>query len=175
MTGLCITSLTEEALDRNLDSLAHLLVDTVADGAAVSFLHPLAPDTARAFWRNDVFPHVRSGTRTLLTAHLSGTLAGTVQLLTGMPQNQPHRAEIAKMMVHPSARRRGIARALLNAALEHARLQGKTNVTLDTRSGDVSQSLYASVGFQVAGIIPDFALDPDGQTLHSTTYMYKPL
>lgn len=175
MTAPRITALTGPALQQNLGGLTRLLVDTVADGAAVSFLHPLAPKTASAFWRDDVFPHVKSNARTLFAAHIGDTLAGTVQLITAMPQNQPHRAEIAKMMVHPTDRRRGLGRMLLSAALDHARTLGKTNVTLDTRSGDVSQSLYASVGFEVAGIIPDFALDPDGRTLHSTTYMFKRL
>ncbi|QFT91322.1 Acetyltransferase [Roseovarius sp. THAF9] len=175
MTAPRITALTGPELDQNLDGLARLLIDTVADGAAVSFLHPLAPDSARAFWQEDVFPHVTANARSLFAAFLNDTLAGTVQLITAMPRNQPHRAEIAKMMVHPTARRRGLGRALLSAALDHANALGKTNVTLDTRSGDVSQSLYASVGFEMAGIIPDFALDPDGCTLHSTTYMYKRL
>lgn len=175
MTAPHIINLTVPALDRNLDGLTRLLIDTVTEGAAVSFLDPLAPETARAFWQAEVFPEVTANRRCLLTAHLGDTLVGTVQLITAMPQNQPHRAEIAKMMVHPTARRRGLGHALLRAALDHARTLGKTNVTLDTRSGDVSQSLYASVGFEVAGIIPDFALDPDGRTLHSTTYMYKRL
>ena len=175
MTAPRITALAGPALQQNLDGLTRLLIDTVADGAAVSFLHPLRPETASAFWRDDVFPHVTANSRSLFTAQLGDTLAGTVQLITAMPQNQPHRAEIAKMMVHPTARRRGLGRALLSAALDHARTLGKRNVTLDTRSGDVSQSLYASVGFEVAGVIPDFALDPDGRTLHSTTYMFKRL
>ena len=175
MTAPRIAALTGPALDQNLDGLTRLLIDTVADGAAVSFLHPLSRDTACAFWQTEVFPEVTANRRSLFTAHLGDTLAGTVQLITAMLQNQPHRAEIAKMMVHPAARRRGLGHALLRAALDHAGSLGKTNVTLDTRSGDVSQSLYASVGFEVAGIIPDFALNPDGRTLHSTTYMFKRL
>jgi ribosomal protein S18 acetylase RimI-like enzyme len=175
MTAPRIIALTGDALDRNLDGLTRLLIDTVADGAAVSFLHPLAPETARNFWVDEVFPEVVADNRALLVAWQGDTLAGTVQLITAMPRNQPHRAEIAKMMVHPTARRRGLGRALLCAALDHARTMAKTNVTLDTRSGDASQSLYASVGFEVAGIIPDFAFDPDGRTLHSTTYMFKRL
>ncbi len=175
MTAPCIINLTGPALDQHLDGLTRLLIDTVTDGAAVSFLDPLAPETARAFWQADVFPEVAASRRNLFTAQVGEMLAGTVQLITDMPQNQPHRAEIAKMMVHPTARHRGLGRMLLSAALDHARTLGKTNVTLDTRSGDVSQSLYASAGFEVAGIIPDFALDPDGRTLHSTTYMYKRL
>ncbi len=175
MTGVRVDMLAPDALDRHLDGLTRLLIDTVADGAAVSFLHPLADADARAFWRNDVFPQVAAGQRALLVAFDGDRLLGTVQLITAMPPNQPHRAEIAKMMVHPDARRRGIGRMVLQAALDHARAQGKTNVTLDTRSGDPSQSLYAAAGFEVAGIIPDFALDPDGRRLHSTTYMFRRL
>lgn len=175
MTDLTVQAFTDETFMANLDKLGTLLIDTVADGAAISFLHPVTPEQARAFWQADVFPQVTANRRVLLGAFVEGGLVGTVQLITAMPPNQPHRAEIAKMMVHPSMRRRGIGRRLLLAALDHARTLEKTNVTLDTRTGDVSQSLYASVGFEVAGVIPDFALDPDGQKRHSTTYMYKRL
>ena len=103
----------------------------------------------------------------------AGDLVGTVQLITAMPPNQPHRCEIAKMIVHPRARRLGIGRSLMNRALHRARELGKTLVTLDTRTGDVAEPLYASVGFEVAGVIPDFAWDPDGKARHATTYMFR--
>ena len=129
MTEPRITILTEPALDNRLNGLASLLIDTVADGAAVSFLHPLSLDMAYAFWQQDVFPEVAANRRYLFVICEGDTLAGTVQLLTATPQNQPHRAEIAKMMVHPTTRRRGLGRMLLDAALDHARTLGKTNVS----------------------------------------------
>ena len=108
-----------------------------------------------------------------ISASVVCEIVGTVQLLTVMPPNQPHRCEIAKMIVHPQARRLGIGRALMNEALDRARELGKTLVTLDTRTGDAAEPLYASVGFEVAGVIPDFAWDPDGKALHATTYMFR--
>jgi len=170
-----LTTLSHDDLHAQLDALCTILIDTVANGAAVSFLHPLPEQQARAFWTDEIAPHVASGSRTLFGATHNNCLVGTVQLITAMPPNQPHRAEIAKMMVHPSARRVGLGRALVIHALDTARAKGKTLVTLDTRTGDLAQPLYASVGFEEAGVIPDFAFDPDGQNMHATTYMYMRL
>ncbi|WP_417270111.1 GNAT family N-acetyltransferase [Celeribacter sp.] len=160
---------------QTVDDLALLMSACVEDGAAIGMVHPFGVPDARAFWQGNVLPEVERGDRALFVAHDNTGICGTVQLITSMPPNQPHRCEIAKMMVAPSARRRGIGRALMAAALDHARALGKRTVTLDTRSGDVAEPLYASVGFEVAGKIPDFALDPDGATLHATTYMYLKL
>lgn len=167
-----IETLTAGDVAARLDALVRILVDTVAGGAAVSFLAPLAREDAERFWMGDVAPQIEAGRRSLFAAAQAGETVGVVQLLTAMPANQPHRCEIAKMLVHPQARRRGIGRALMLRAIEEARALGKTLVTLDTRTGDPSQGLYRSLGFEEAGTIPDFALDPDGATLHSTTYMY---
>ncbi len=167
--------LGEAGLNVHLAGLARVLADSVNDGAAISFMSPLTPDVAALFWLNDVRPEVASGRRVLFGALRGGELVGTVQLITAMPPNQPHRCEIAKMMVAPSARRLGLGRALMMAALERARTLGKTLVTLDTRTGDRAEPLYASVGFKTAGIIPDFAFDPDGKAKHATTYMYHRL
>ncbi len=167
-----IALLDPPALDRATDALARLLVACVADGAAIGFLAPLGADVARSFWRDTVRPELAAGRRLVLVAHHHDEIVGTVQLLLGMPANQPHRAEIAKMMVHPDARRRGIGRALMQAALAEARSRGRALLTLDTRTGDIAEPLYASVGFAVAGVIPDYALDPDGRARHATTYMY---
>lgn len=158
-----------------LPDLCRILIDSVAAGAAISFLHPLGQADAQAFWMGQVAQDVACGGRILLVAERDGRCLGTVQVVLAMPPNQPHRAEIAKMIVHPAARRQGIARALMGAALDAARSAGKTMMTLDTRTGDAAEPLYAAVGFKVAGVIPDFALDPDGQTLHATTYMYRRL
>jgi len=173
--GATIHTITAPVDPQVLDGLAVLMRDCVAQGAAIGMVQPFDATAARAFWQNNVAPEVDRGARTLFIARDDEGICGTVQLITAMPPNQPHRCEIAKMMVAPSARRRGIGRALMAAALEHARRCGKRTVTLDTRSGDIAQPLYASVGFEVAGEIPDFALNPDGATLHATTYMYLKL
>lgn len=173
--SLTIRTLTEPDVAPLLPDLTRILIDSVAEGAAISFMHPLPEAEAERFWLQDVAPDVAQGGRALLVALRDGRCVGTVQVLLAMPPNQPHRAEIAKMIVHPSARRQGIARALMMAGLETAKAAGKTVVTLDTRTGDAAEPLYASVGFAVAGVIPDFAMDPDGQALHATTYMYRHL
>ena len=111
----------------------------------------------------------------LLAARLGGEMVGSVQLVTSLPPNQPHRCEVAKMMVRPDARRKGIGRGLMCAVDEEARKAGKSLITLDTRTGDKAEPLYRSAGFKIAGVIPGFAQDPDGRALHATTYMYKEL
>lgn len=161
------------AIEANVAALSRILVDSVADGAAIGFMAPVSAQQAKRFWLEDVRQAVEAGHRLAFGARHDDELLGTVQLLTAMPPNQPHRCEIAKMIVHPHARRLGIGRALMSHALERARELGKTLVTLDTRTGDVAEPLYASVGFEVAGIIPDYAFDPDGQARHATTYMYR--
>lgn len=168
-----IIELDGPAIERRLEALSQILIESVADGAAISFMAPVSDDDAAMFWLRDVQPEVRAARRVVFGAERGGETVGTVQLLTAMPPNQPHRCEIAKMIVHPGARRLGIGRALMNRALEHARSIGKTLVTLDTRTGDVAEPLYASVGFEVAGVIPGFAFDPDGHGLHATTYMFR--
>ncbi|HWK63532.1 MAG TPA: GNAT family N-acetyltransferase [Rhizobiaceae bacterium] len=171
----CIIDLDEPAIEARLDGLSEILAAAVDGGAAVSFMAPLSRKDAADYWRVDVGPDVAAGRRLLFAAERENKLVGTVQLLISMPQNQPHRCEIAKMMVHPAARRLGVGRALMNHALDRARVLGKTLVTLDTRTGDVAEPLYSSVGFEVAGVIPDFAWDPDGKARHATTYMYRRL
>lgn len=161
------------ALEQRLATLARILADSVALGAAIGFMDPLTQDDAARFWRESVRPEVAAGRRILFAAQRDGEVLGTVQLITGMPLNQPHRCEIAKMIVDPRARRLGLGRALMTRAIDRARELGKTLITLDTRTGDVAEPLYASVGFEVAGVIPDYAWDPDGKARHATTYMYR--
>ena len=154
--------------------LAQLLMDCVTAGASISFMHPLARERAEAFWRG-VTDGVARGERILLVAEDgAGTIVGTVQVLLAMPENQPHRGEIAKLMVHPSARRHGIAAALMAAADEAARAAGKTLLVLDTVTGGDAERLYPRLGWQRCGVIPDFALWPRGG-LCSTTVFYKAL
>ncbi|MEM9589983.1 MAG: GNAT family N-acetyltransferase [Pseudomonadota bacterium] len=175
MDDIRITEITAEALDAHLPALAEITKATVDDGAAISFVHPFTLDDAEAFWRESVAPKMVRGEKVLLGAFIDDRVVGTVQLDLAMPPNQPHRCEVAKMAVHPAYRRRGIGRALMLAIEAEARKAGKTLMTLDTRTDDLAQGLYGSVGFEIAGVIPYFALDPDGQSTHGTTYMYKPL
>nr|WP_281356655.1 GNAT family N-acetyltransferase [Sulfitobacter algicola] len=146
---------------------------TVNAGAAVSFLWPHTIDDARAFWRDQIFPNVRNGDVILWGAVSGGKVTGTVQLQIALPQNQPHRCEVAKLLVHPDYRKRGIAGQLMAALEHHARALKKRLITFDTRSGDVAEPFYLSLGYQITGRVPDFGLDPDGKSYHATTYMHK--
>ena len=168
-----IVELDAVGVGERIGALARILSDSVETGAAISFMAPLAYEDAARFWSTNVLPEVAAGRRILFGAERAGELVGTVQLLTAMSPNQPHRCEIAKMIVHPGARRLGIGRALMNRALNRARELGKELVTLDTRTGDVAEPLYASVGFEVAGVIPNYAWDPNGRARHATTYMFQ--
>lgn len=168
-----IVELDAQGVTARIGALARILSDSVGEGASISFLAPLSDEDAARFWSSDVLPEVAAGRRVLFGAERAGNLVGTVQLITAMPPNQPHRCEIAKMIVHPGARRLGIGRALMNRALDHARELGKELVTLDTRTGDVAEPLYASVGFEVAGVIPNYAWDADRRARHATTYMFR--
>ncbi|MEM5471242.1 GNAT family N-acetyltransferase [Hoeflea sp. AS60] len=175
MTTISIHTLAADELDAHADVLAGIMALTVNDGAAIGYMQPFSQADAHAFFTGQVFPEVRAGNRRLLVAKLNSEAVGTVQLIVALPPNQPHRCEVAKMMVHPAARRKGIGRALMQALDGEARAAGKTLVTLDTRTGDKAEPLYKASGFRTAGVIPGFALDPDGKAHHATTYMYKML
>ncbi|WP_299865203.1 GNAT family N-acetyltransferase [uncultured Hoeflea sp.] len=175
MTNIRIQSLTGEALGPHTAALAEIMAETVNDGAAIGFMLPFTAANGRAFFEGQVYAELRAGHRKLIMAWLGDQPAGSVQLIVGLPLNQPHRAEVAKMMVRPSARRKGVGRALMAAVDEEAQRAGKSLITLDTRTGDVAEPLYRAAGFIEAGVIPGYALDPDGQRMHATTYMYKTL
>ncbi|RED49234.1 GNAT family N-acetyltransferase [Aestuariispira insulae] len=170
-----IQTIAPDLLNQHLAGLSEILTATVLDGASVGFILPHDDGKSRAFWTGSVFPEVEKGNRRLLIASLDGRAVGTVQLITGLPENQPHRAEIAKLLVHPDFRRRGLARQLMQAAEKDARTLAKTLLTLDTRTGDSAEPLYASLGFSVAGVIPDYCRAPEENRLEATTYMYKKL
>jgi ribosomal protein S18 acetylase RimI-like enzyme len=173
MDNINIRLVTREDFDTVETSLAAIVEDGVNGGAAISFMQPYTMDDGLRFWRERVFPDVAIGKRVLFVAYLDEAIVGTVQMDVAPPPNQPHRCEVAKMIVHSRARRRGVARRLMRALEGHAKSIGKTLITLDTRTGDNAEILYASLGFQRAGIIPHYAYDPDGRSMHSTTYMYK--
>jgi ribosomal protein S18 acetylase RimI-like enzyme len=159
VTELQIAPLTESPGIR--DALSAILVEVVADGGSVSFMHPLPPAAARAFWAGSLAAATR-GERIVLGAWDGDVLAGTVTLFLDFPPNQPHRAEIAKMMTRPSYRGRGIASSLLLAAERLAVERGRTLLVLDTATDGGASRLYERHGFSLAGEIPDFALKPHG-------------
>lgn len=164
------------AVGRDVDALAGLLRAVVYGGAGVSFFVPFSLDQGRAFWREGVLPAVAAGTRRVLAARdAGGRIVGTVQLALAMPPNQQHRAEVLKMLVHPDARRRGIARALMTALEGVARQEGRTLLTLDTVTGCAAEPLYLSMGYVAAGVIPRFARKALSEELEDATLMYKHL
>ncbi|KVE35330.1 GNAT family N-acetyltransferase [Burkholderia sp. TSV86] len=157
-----------------VDALADVLLDCVDGGASVGFMAPLAPERAYAFWR-DVAARVARGERVLFVAEQAdGRVVGTVQMIVGLPENQPHRADVAKMLVRRDVRRQGVARRLLAALDDAARELGKTLLVLDTATGSDAERLYQSAGWQHVGVVPNYALMPDGAPC-STTFHYKRL
>ncbi len=172
-------SLTESSetasLDRDLGMLAEILHAVVHAGAGVSFFTPFSIDEGRAFWIEKVLPHVRAGTRRVLVARDEGRLVGTVQLDLKMPPNQQHRAAVAKLLVHPVARRRGIAKALMSALEDIARSERRSLLTLDTVTGSNAELLYTSLSYITVGVIPGFARGSITPELEGTTIMYKEL
>ena len=155
-------------------ALADVLIDCVEGGASVSFMLPLPREKALAFWRG-VAEGVARNERALLIAETrEGELLGTVQLITAQPDNQPHRADVAKMLVSRKARRRGIAQQLMVAVDAVAREEGKTVLVLDTVTGGDAERLYERAGWQRAGVVPKYALMPDGEFC-ATTFYYKHL
>lgn len=173
MGALTVQIVDAATLDAHLPAFADILHACVHGGAAVSFILPFSMDAAAAFWRDQVRPSLSAGDRVLLAAFDDGNPVATVQVLLAGPPNQAHRAEIAKLLTHPTGRRNGAARPLMTAAEAAAVKAGKTVMTLDTRTGDVAEGFYADIGYNRAGVIPDFARDPDSDRLHGTTYMYK--
>ncbi|HVC86289.1 MAG TPA: GNAT family N-acetyltransferase [Gaiellaceae bacterium] len=158
-------------LQLQLDGLATVLADCVAGGASVSYLAPFSQEDARAVF--EVWAaEVEQRRRLILAAFADGRLVGTVQVVLALPPNQPHRAEIAKLLVHRSARKRGIAQLLMEHAEAEARAEGKTLLVLDTVTGDDAERLYARLGWTRVGVIPGYALYPDGRPC-ATTVFYK--
>lgn len=152
-----------------ISDLCEVLIACVNDGASLGFHAPLSRAIAQAWWERLPRPGV-----TLLVAEADGHLGGAVQLHAAESANGAHRVEIAKLLVHPAWRRRGVASALMLAAEEVARSQGKRLIVLDTREGDPSNLLYASVGYAQGGRIPDWARDAAGE-LTATIFWYKQL
>jgi ribosomal protein S18 acetylase RimI-like enzyme len=152
-------------------ALAAVLIDCVEHGASVSFMSPLEQPKAEAFWAS-VAESVARGERILLVARSDGEVVGTVQVVLALPENQPHRGEISKMLVHSNARRRGIGAALMRAAEAASRAASKTLLVLDTMTDGDAERLYARLGWTRVGVVPDYALFPDGRP-GPTTIFYK--
>lgn len=159
--------------ENDLAGLADVLVDCVEGGASVSFMAPFPREAAVTFWRR-VADDVALGQRVLLIAEDECGVCGTVQLILDLPPNQPHRADVAKMLVHRRARRRGLGAALMRAAEAAARDCGRTLLVLDTVTGGDGERLYARLGWTRVGEIPNYALLPEGGFC-STTYFYRDL
>ena len=156
-----------------LDALAAVLVDCVEGGASVSYMAPFSHAEAHAAFET-VADDVAQERRVLLAAYDAGELVGTVQVNLATPPNQPHRGDVAKLLVRRSARRRGVGALLMEAAEREALAEGRTLLVLDTVTGDDAERLYMRLGWTRVGVIPDYALYPDGR-LCDTTVFYKRL
>lgn len=169
--GLVVEALDAAAAASAERRLSDILVECVEAGASVSFLKPLRREKARAFWQR-VSTDVAKGKRLLLAAWTEGQLAGTVQLDLGTPENQPHRAEVTKLLVDPAFRRRGIGRALMRRAEQAAQRLGRRLLTLDTRAGDPGEGLFRGLGWREAGRVPGYSLDVTGRA-EAAVVMWK--
>ncbi len=154
---------------QHLGALAEVLLDCVAGGASVSFMASLSKPEAEVFFEK-VVEGVERAERILLAAFIEGELLGTVQIITATPPNQPHRADVAKLLVHRSARGQGIAKRLMEEVEEASRSAGKTLLVLDTVTGGDAERLYMRMGWTKSGIIPNYALFPDGRFCDTTVF-----
>ena len=171
---IAVRPITAEDVQGRIRDLVAILVDCVEGGASVSYLAPLSLDKAEAFWRNTA-ASVADGSRAFLVAEeVGGRVLGTVQVVLDQPENQPHRADISKLLVHRAARGQGLGALLMTAAEEVARAADKTLLVLDTATGSDAERLYERSGWTRSGVILDYALLPDGRPW-STTYFYKRL
>jgi len=159
--------------DEQVEQLADVLIDCVEGGASVSFMLPITRARAVGFWRS-VADGVARGERALLVASDARGICGTVQLVLQLPENQPHRADLAKMLVHRRARRAGLGAALMKAAEAEARRENRTLLVLDAVTGGDASRLYERLGWVKVGDVPNFALFPAGGFC-GTTYYYREL
>ena len=166
---IAIRRLDAASVRDELDGLAAVLHDCVTGGASVSYMAPFSHDDARgvfAAWSDEI----EHGRRLLLAAFDGDEIVGTVQVVLSTPPNQPHRGEIAKLLVHRRARRRGIAQLLMEQAEVEARAEGRTLLVLDTVTGDAAERLYERLGWTRVGVIPNYALYPDGRPCDTTVF-----
>ena len=176
MTGpVIVRSLSAREARGSVPALSEILIDCVEGGASVGFMAPLTRERSDAFWRG-VAEGVAAGERALLVAEerAGGGIVGTVQVVLAQPENQPHRADIAKMLVLRSARGQGLGTALMRAAEDAARAAGKSLLVLDTCAGSDAERLYGRLGWTRVGLVPGYALYPDGRP-GGATFFYKPI
>ncbi|MNB59987.1 Acetyltransferase [compost metagenome] len=171
-SSLHIHSLSREAILSHIDSLADILENCVSGGASVSYMLPFTPEKARQFWLGVAESVGRQERTVLACSDEREAFLGTVQLITDQPENQPHRADVAKLLVHEKARRRGVAMALMDALESVAQNQGKSVLVLDTATGSGAETFYQRAGWQKVGEIPRYALMPDGE-MTATSVFYK--
>jgi GNAT superfamily N-acetyltransferase len=172
MTTSSLYSLSADDILSRIDELCDVLENCVQGGASVSFMLPFGREKSQAFWLN-VAQSVNRGERLLLVDELEGEgIVGTVQLILDQPENQPHRADVAKLLVHDRARRKGVAGRLMNALETAARDNGKSVLVLDTSTGSGAETFYVNAGWEKVGEIPRYALMPDGE-MTSTSVFYK--
>lgn len=172
MTTSSLYSLSADDILSRIDELCDVLENCVQGGASVSFMLPFGREKSQAFWLN-VAQSVKRGERLLLVDELEGEgIVGTVQLILDQPENQPHRADVAKLLVHDRARRKGVAGRLMNALETAARDNGKSVLVLDTSTGSGAETFYVNAGWEKVGEIPRYALMPDGE-MTSTSVFYK--
>lgn len=164
--------LLKSLADREIRGLCDVLIDCVEGGASVSFMLPMSRSKAEDFWRRTAEGAARGERMVLAAEDVAGAIVGTVQVMLNQPENQPHRADVAKMLVHRRARRRGVGAALLAAAERSALSAGKTLLVLDTVTGGDAERLYSRHGWIRCGEIPNYALWPDGRPCATTIY-YK--
>ncbi|MBX4909290.1 MULTISPECIES: GNAT family N-acetyltransferase [Rhizobium] len=168
-----IRILSAEEARASIPALSEVLADCVTGGASVGFMQPYGPEDAERYWL-DVADSVAGGGSLLVVAELDGRIVGTVQVGAALMPNQPHRGDLKKLLVHRSARGRGLARLLMEAAEREAAARGKTLLVLDTATGSDAEAIYPRLGWQRVGVIPDYALWPEGGFC-DTTLFYKRL
>lgn len=171
-TSLQIKSLTREDILTHIDALAGILENCVNGGASVSFMLPFSLEKSRSFWRGVAESVGRNERLVLACVDPQDGIIGTVQLITDQPENQPHRADVAKLLVHEKARRKGAAMALMEALEVQARARGISVLVLDTSTGSGAETFYQRAGWQKVGEIPHYALMPDG-AMTATSVFYK--
>jgi len=164
-----------EAATRHLPALAAIMRECVEGGASVNFVLPFPQHESEAWWRATVLPALATGERRLLVARDGDALLGTVQLALAWQPNQRHRADVTKLLVAPATRRRGTGRALMIRIEEIAREAGRWLLTLDTTEGSTAQRLYETLGWQLLGVVPDYAMAPGHARLEGAAFFWKRL
>jgi len=175
MGQIQIQSATEDEFKSALAALSDILYQCVLQGASVGFIQPFDQRQSSNYWLEKVLPDLATGAVVVYLAKVDGIVVGCVQLGLATPANQTHRADVAKLLVHPQYQRRGIARKLMLQLESHALQVGRSLLTLDTKTGDSAEPLYLSLGYINCGTIPNFAKDPVLNRLDATTIMYKSL